>query len=76
MNGIPTGHTQSNANLGVPVATQHPVHEADYDSRTAHIRNNRNSVTSVVVLVHSAAELAAVYNHHLWVISIPASNFL
>jgi len=63
MSGIPTDHTQSNANPGVSVATQHPVREADCDSRTGHIRSNQCSVTSVAVLVHSAAELAAVDYH-------------
>jgi len=65
MSDIPTIHTQSNANLGVPVATQHPVHEADCDSRTVHISSNQCFETSVAVLVHSAAELVAVYYHHL-----------
>jgi len=60
MNDIPTGHTQNNANLEVPVATQHPVHESDCGSRTAHTRGNHNSEPSVAVLVHSAAELMAV----------------
>ena len=76
MSGIPTDHTKSNANPGVPVATQHPVHEADCDSRTAHIRRNQCSETSVAVLAHSEAELAAVHYYYLWVISIPVSNFL
>jgi len=60
MSGIPTDHTQRNTNPGVPVATQHPVHEADCDSRTAHIRSNQCSETSVAVLAHSAAELVVV----------------
>jgi len=60
MSGIPTDHTQSIANPGVSVTTQHPVHKADYDSRTVHIRNNQCSAASVAVLVHSAAELVAV----------------
>jgi len=63
MSGIPTDHTQSKANPGVPVATQHPVHEADCDSRTVHIRSNQCSATSVAVLVHSAAELVAIDYH-------------
>jgi len=63
MSGIPTDRTQSNANPGVPVATQHPVHEAECDSRTGHIRSNQYSETSVAVLVHSAAELVAVDYH-------------
>jgi len=63
MSGIPTGHTQSNAIPEVPVATQHPVHESDYGSRTAHTRSNQNSDSSVPLLVHSAAELVAVYYH-------------
>jgi len=64
MNGIPIDHTQSNATPGVPVVTQHSVHVADYDSRTVHIRNNQYFVTSVAVLVHSAAELVAIDFHH------------
>jgi len=60
MSGIPTDHTQSNANPGVPVATQHLVHEADCDSRTAHIRSNQHSETSVALLVHSAVERVAI----------------
>jgi len=60
MNDIPTDHTQSNANLGVPVATQHPVHGSDCGSRTAHTRGNHNFEPSVAVLVHSVAELVAI----------------
>ena len=63
MSDIPTDHTQSNANPVVPVATQHPVHEADYDSRTVHICSNQCSAASVAVLAHSAAELVAVDYH-------------
>ena len=76
MSGIPTGHTQSNANLGVPVATQHLGHESNCDSLAVHTRSNQCSDSSVAVLVSSAAELAVVYFHQLWVMSIPASNFL
>ena len=76
MNGIPTGHTQTNANMGVPVATQHLGHESNCDSLAVHTRSNQCFDSSVAVLANSAAELAAVYYHHLWVISIPASNFL
>jgi len=65
MNDIPTGHTQSNANLGVPVATQHPVHESNCDSLAVHTRDNHNSIPSVAVLANSAAELVVVYYHHL-----------
>jgi len=65
MNDIPIGHTQSNANLGVPVATQHPVHETNCDSSAVHTRGNHNSEPSVAVLANSAAELVAVYYHHL-----------
>jgi len=64
------------ANLGVPVATQHLVHENGCDNLAVHTHNNQCSETSVVVLAHSAAELVAVRYHHLWAISIPASNFL
>jgi len=60
MNGIPIDHIQNNATLRVLVATLHSVHVADYDSRTVHIRNNQYFVTSVAVLVHSAAELVAI----------------
>jgi len=63
MSGIPTDHTRSNANPGVPVATQHPVHEADCDSQTVHRHSNQYSETSVAVLVHSAAELVAIDYH-------------
>jgi len=76
MSDIPTGHTQSIANLGVPVATQHLVHESNCDSLAVHTHDNPYSETSVVVLTHSAAELMAVHYHYLLVISIPASNFL
>jgi len=76
MNGIPIDHTQNIAILGVFVAALRSVHVADYDSRTVHIRNNQYFVTSVAVRVHSAAELTAVHYHYLWVIYIPASNFL
>jgi len=65
MSDIPTGHTQSNANLGVPVATQHSVHETHCGSLAVHTRDNHNSVPSVVMLANSAAELVAVYYHHL-----------
>jgi len=60
MSGNPIGHTQNNATLGVLVAVLRSVHVADYDSRTVHIRNNQYFVTSVAVLVHSAAELVAI----------------
>jgi len=59
-NGIPIDHTHSNANPGVLVPSQHLVHEADYDSRSLHRHNNQCFVTSVAVLVHSAAELLAI----------------
>jgi len=76
MSGIPIGHTQSVANLGVLVATQHLVHENGCGNLAVHTHNNQCSETSVAVLLHSAAELAAVHYHYLWAISIPASNFL
>jgi len=76
MSGIPTGHTQSNANLGVPVATQHVVHENNCDSLAVHTYDNQCSETSVAVLTRSAAELAVVHYHYPWAISIPASNFM
>jgi len=60
MNGIPIYHTQNNANPGVPVPTQHLVHEADCDSRTLHRHSNQCFATSVAMLVHSAAELLAI----------------
>jgi len=65
MSGIPTGHTQSMANPGVPVATQHAVHENNCDSLAVHTLDNQCSETNVVVLTHSAAELAAVHYHYL-----------
>jgi len=65
MNGIPIDHTHSIANLEVPVLTQHLVHEADCDSRTLHRHSNQCFVTSVAVLVNSAAGLTAVHYHYL-----------
>jgi len=65
MSDIPTGHTQSIANLGVPVATQHLVHESNCDSPAVHTRGNQHSESSVAVLANFAAELAAVHYHHL-----------
>ena len=76
MSGIPIGHTQSIANLGVLVATRHLVHENGCGSLAVHTHNNQCSETNVAVLAHSAAELAAVHYYYLRVISIPASNFL
>jgi len=64
MSGIPTGHTQSIANLGVLVATQHLVHENGYDNLAVHTHNNQCCETSVAVLTRSAAELGAVHYHH------------
>jgi len=61
MSGIPTGHTQSIASLGVIVATQHLVHENGCDNLAVHTHDNQCSETSVVVLAHSAAELRAVH---------------
>jgi len=65
MSGIPTGHTQSIVTLGVFVATQHLVHENGCDNLAVHTHNNQCSETSVMVLAHSVAELAAVHYHHL-----------
>ena len=76
MSDIPIGHTQSNANLGVLVAKQNPVHENGCGNLAVHTHNNQCSETGVAVLVHSAVELVAVYYHRLQVVSNPASNFL
>jgi len=40
MNGIPTGHTQSIANLEVPVATQHLVYANNWHNLAVHTHNN------------------------------------
>jgi len=45
----------------VLVATQHLVHENGCDNLAFHTYDNQCSETSVAVLAHSAAELAAVY---------------
>jgi len=76
MSGIPTGHTQSIATLGVLVATRHLVHENGCGNLAVHTHNNQCFETSVAVLAHSAAELTTVHYHYLWVIFNPASNFL
>ena len=41
MSDIATGHTQSIANPGVLVATQHLVHENNCDSLAVHTHSNR-----------------------------------
>ena len=76
MSGIPIGHTQSIANLGVLAVTQRRVHENHCGNPAVHIHNNRYSDTSVAVLAHSATELVANDFHRPQAISNLASNFL
>ena len=64
MSDIPSSHTQSIATLGVLVATQHLVHGDGCGNLAVHTHNNQCSETSVAVLAHSAAELAAVHYHY------------
>ena len=76
MSGIPIGHTQSIANLGVLVVTQRRVHENRCGNLAVHTHNNQYSETSVAVLAHSAAELVAIDFRRQQAISNLASNFL
>ena len=76
MSGIPIGHIQSIATLGVLAVTQHRVHENSYGNLAAHTHNNHHSGTSVAVLAHSAAELGANDFRRPQAISNLASNFL